>query len=78
MSILIPIGARFLSVLGSRFAGKILDHLDQRGNRGAAQITVAEIKAHMDVRKTALQAESDARQAARSIILAEQGWWVKP
>lgn len=75
MSLLISVGARLLGFLGGGFAGKVLDHLNRRGDRDA-QITVEEIRAHMQARKATLVAEAHARQAARDIVMAEQGWWV--
>lgn len=71
MSILISLASRVLGWLGGGVLDRVLGHMKRKADsqtereRIRTQVTIEEIKADIA-----------ARQAARDIIVAEQGWWV--
>ncbi|EFO32483.1 conserved hypothetical protein [Roseibium sp. TrichSKD4] len=71
MSILVSLGARLLGFLGGSAADRFLSHLERR-----AELQNGRERLKTEVTLETIRAELAARQAARDIVLAEQGWWV--
>lgn len=71
MTLLFRFGIWLVGSLGGGVADRILSHLERR-----ADIENGRDKLRAEVTVDTVRSELAVRQAARDIVLAEQGWWV--
>ncbi|MCY1706442.1 hypothetical protein [Pannonibacter sp. SL95] len=71
MTLLFRFGIWLVGSLGGGVADRILSHLERK-----ADIENGRDKLRAEVTVETVRSELAVRQAARDIVLAEQGWWV--